>query len=116
MSFSTAGGRTRSEAGYSCTTTRLDSNGRSANTKTVYTDKTHLALSSTGEEMAEVILKNKRDWWNRQQAWISLRRSRFPSERRNARCRELLGPSGERAIRLLLVTCGRTLHGRKSHH
>ena len=39
-----------------------------------------------------------------------------PPERRNARCRELLGPSGERAIRLLLVTCGRTLHGRKSHH
>ena len=53
--------------GVQLTTTLLDSKGRSANTKTVYTDKTHLALSSKGEEMAEAVLKNKRDWWNRHQ-------------------------------------------------
>ena len=39
--------------GVQLTTTLLDSKGRSANTKTVYTDKTYLALSSNGEEMAE---------------------------------------------------------------
>ena len=38
--------------GVQLTTTLLDSKGRSANTKTVYTDKTYLALSSKGEEMA----------------------------------------------------------------
>ena len=236
--------------GVELTTTLLDSKGQSAHTKTVYTDKTYLALSSKGEEVAEVVLKNKRDyWWNRQQVrqprgcsssskkrrtadsdifcpiitalrggritrfahlaelgevtvmkdtgrWrdvgseepvsgeeeVTVRKvtrkyrvktrmascfcsscqiSKYeechvyrtysalvpalmdgevketvitdtrvapagvdqpqeitfpPPERRNARCRELLGPSGERAIRLLLVTCGRTLHGRKSHH
>ena len=54
--------------GVELTTMLLDSKGRSANTKTLYyTDETYLALSSKGEEMAEVVLKNKRDWWNRQQ-------------------------------------------------
>ena len=222
----------------------LDSKGRSANTKTVYTDETYLALSSKGEEMAEVVLKNKRDWWNRQQVrqprgrsctggsldaelvlkqegggrlgrtekarlaelgevtvmkdtgrWKDVwseeqvsgeeevtvrkvtRKYRVKSRRascfcsscqfskyeecqvhrtypalvpalidgevketvimdtgvapagvdqpqeitfppRKAECTvsRVTGPSGERAIRLLLVTCGRTLHGRKSHH
>ena len=37
--------------GVQLTTTLLDSKGRSANTKTVYTDKTYLALSSKREEM-----------------------------------------------------------------
>ena len=70
--------------GVQLTTTLLDSKGRSANTKTVYTDKTYLALSSKGEEMAEVFLKNKRDWWNRQQVRQPRGRSSSSKKRRTA--------------------------------
>ena len=45
--------------GVQLTTTLLDSKGRSANTRTVYTDKTYLALSSKGEEMTEVVLSQE---------------------------------------------------------
>ena len=47
---------------------------------------------------------------------MSLRRSSLGLGKRNARSRELLGPSGKRATRMKLVTCGRTLGGRKSPH
>ena len=70
--------------GVELTTTLLDSKGRSANTKTVYTDKTYLALSSKGEEVAEVVLKNKRDWWNRQQVRQPRERSNSSKKRRTA--------------------------------
>ena len=70
--------------GVELTTTLLDSKGRSANTKTVYTDKTYLALSSKGEEMAEVVLKNKRYWWNRQQVRQPRGRSSSSKKRRTA--------------------------------
>ena len=40
----------------------------------------------------------------------------FPPRKAECTVSRVTGPSGERAIRLLLVTCGRTLHGRKSHH
>ena len=70
--------------GVQLTTTLLDSKGRSANTKTVYTDKTYLALNSKGEKMAEVVLKNKRDWWNRQQVRQPGGRSSSSKKRRTA--------------------------------
>ena len=71
--------------GVQLTTTLLDSKGRSAYTRTVYTDKTYLALSSKGEEMAEeVVLKNKRDWWNRQQVRQPRGRSSSSKKRRTA--------------------------------